>query len=777
MVKCLLKCLKCEDLSDKVHLKSFICLSEIIHNCSLCQEKLMKCDGMPIVIGIMSKKQDDITAKIGTSILHSCMQNLSDLQINESEAKDNEPLSSLSGILSFFSGKKKSPKKEKKNGKILKGLLRSIKSSDPEHLKQVNDLIKHIEDSTVEKPQKIPSKTNLRSGRKDPPKKLSEHSPKSPKVNKKMMEMLKEQTQLLKNFKTDINNLRVEITSQTSDCGASCVSHIQQSPHVNSTHSKTNFSNSVEKLNSTPSRMVYLQPCTAPPKPCTIHHVSAFQAITPLRNSGVTHVRVHEGRYAHKYQNKFPMEAYDKQTSDEYMEKKGNRSPNKDFHQDLNSDENDERPALFQKCTDVRSISDDDETMENTALIPNNSINITRTNQCSDQLSITEFKVPSVIEKVQRWREQTREHEFKVPVLTPLLKKRRLQLNRMKTKGNADIIKNTFTPISEVKSSKPNYEYLKHAPRKYSSTKRRRPTSPDEGYVVQCFTPEQRGTANWDEAKRMLNFEGLSIKKKIVLSRKKSTKEEEENQNYLERESLSSGFVDFNIQCSKSYLHKKGNKNFNTVEERCNKNITACIGCDPFQRGPLSLMNSRNIMAILRKEGCDYHVDAFQNRDLLIEKAIKNSNVAGWKTFRETPSKKKDFAICDKKKTQEKVPFHNWESMSVFNFRSEHNGDRSDDDESMCSRLTVNTSASAARRRRQEYTKEEIQFILQGIERYGTRWTAILNSYPFKSGRHADDLRNKYKQMKRRERLVHNMGSRLPRKKWTSLNEVYTSTV
>jgi len=87
-----------------------------------------------------------------------------------------------------------------------------------------------------------------------------------------------------------------------------------------------------------------------------------------------------------------------------------------------------------------------------------------------------------------------------------------------------------------------------------------------------------------------------------------------------------------------------------------------------------------------------------------------------------------------------------WESMSVFSYRSEV---------SVKSHATEKTSyteylpsSPMSRRRRKEYSQAEVNYIIDGAQRYGRRWKFILNAYPFQSGRTAIDLKDKYKKLK-----------------------------
>ena len=47
-----------------------------------------------------------------------------------------------------------------------------------------------------------------------------------------------------------------------------------------------------------------------------------------------------------------------------------------------------------------------------------------------------------------------------------------------------------------------------------------------------------------------------------------------------------------------------------------------------------------------------------------------------------------------------------------------------------------------------KYTKEEEQFLMKGVERFGHRWKYILSQYRFQEGRTASSLRDKFRKKK-----------------------------
>lgn len=52
----LVKCMK-GNLSEPSLLKCLICVSDLVHESSLCQQQMLSCDGVPCVIQLMAKTQ------------------------------------------------------------------------------------------------------------------------------------------------------------------------------------------------------------------------------------------------------------------------------------------------------------------------------------------------------------------------------------------------------------------------------------------------------------------------------------------------------------------------------------------------------------------------------------------------------------------------------------------------------------------------------------------------------------------------------------------------
>ncbi|XP_034031389.1 telomere repeats-binding bouquet formation protein 1 [Thalassophryne amazonica] len=61
--------------------------------------------------------------------------------------------------------------------------------------------------------------------------------------------------------------------------------------------------------------------------------------------------------------------------------------------------------------------------------------------------------------------------------------------------------------------------------------------------------------------------------------------------------------------------------------------------------------------------------------------------------------------------------------------------------------LKDNGDLCCTRRKRKDFSQEEVRYLLHGVKRYGYSWNLILWSYPFQRGRTNVDLAKKYKQL------------------------------
>ncbi|KAF7652260.1 hypothetical protein LDENG_00098980 [Lucifuga dentata] len=102
----------------------------------------------------------------------------------------------------------------------------------------------------------------------------------------------------------------------------------------------------------------------------------------------------------------------------------------------------------------------------------------------------------------------------------------------------------------------------------------------------------------------------------------------------------------------------------------------------------------------------------------------------------------------------ERFTSHNRMGLSLTPLKSPHlseerrgesnNGGHALDDQLKTSRQTADCSS---RRKRKDFTREEVRYLLCGVKTYGFSWNSILWSYPFQPGRTNVDLAKKYKRL------------------------------
>jgi len=363
-------------------------------------------------------------------------------------------------------------------------------------------------------------------------------------------------------------------------------------------------------------------------------------------------------------------------------------------------------------------------------------------------------------------------HLFKVPSQTPVATKLRVFNTGLSSTPNPSNRSKYATPVDFCKEVQYTCD-LDRAPKKKQQTKRKRPSIDEECFVP--FTPE--GISKLcDETKRTLNFQKLS--------RRKIGFEDRFEQNCLasEKQSHSSGFVDCSprkstITTRLKCINENGEENDEFDEGKTDygsqqvtlKNsdqqrfsIKKCIGCTPFLRFFSLYFNSRNIASLIQHDSftCSRHVEFFkifcasktkmETITKQVTKQVSKPEIQASKSERKIDVYKSTNKIQPRLRSRDK---QDWENMSVFSFRSSNKyGSKKQamDDDQMSGISNWTTATNGLRRPRKDYSDEEIQFIFKGIERYGTRWTAILNSYPFKSNRTSVDLSDKFKQMRKR---------------------------
>ncbi|XP_014902541.1 telomere repeats-binding bouquet formation protein 1 isoform X1 [Poecilia latipinna] len=83
---------------------------------------------------------------------------------------------------------------------------------------------------------------------------------------------------------------------------------------------------------------------------------------------------------------------------------------------------------------------------------------------------------------------------------------------------------------------------------------------------------------------------------------------------------------------------------------------------------------------------------------------------------------------------------------------SERRGRNSSEHYAIKDQSKISTDHSSSRRKRQDFSGEEVHHLLSGVRKYGYSWNFILWSYPFQPGRTNVDLAKKYRRLMRQQK-------------------------
>ncbi|XP_043980543.1 telomere repeats-binding bouquet formation protein 1 isoform X2 [Gambusia affinis] len=83
---------------------------------------------------------------------------------------------------------------------------------------------------------------------------------------------------------------------------------------------------------------------------------------------------------------------------------------------------------------------------------------------------------------------------------------------------------------------------------------------------------------------------------------------------------------------------------------------------------------------------------------------------------------------------------------------SERRGRNSSEHYAIKDQSKISTDHSSSRRKRQDFSREEVHHLLSGVRRYGYSWNSILWSYTFQPGRTNVDLAKKYRRLMRKQK-------------------------
>ncbi|KAK6477141.1 telomere repeats-binding bouquet formation protein 1-like [Huso huso] len=185
--------------------------------------------------------------------------------------------------------------------------------------------------------------------------------------------------------------------------------------------------------------------------------------------------------------------------------------------------------------------------------------------------------------------------------------------------------------------------------------------------------------------------------------------------------------------CSEILDHEINNI-LNTPASSVIQKAFRCSGCVT----GVSPVNSRNFSHILRScpYKCDRHTVLLETEDrykMEVKKSLNNKRNS--LAFNKSACRRTDHrerSNVDNYQEREEA-----EERDVFSFK--------DAEDSPYGVETQNQKPK--RRERKNFSREEVEYLLDGVKELGTRWNSILWSYPFQTGRTNVDLAKKYKKL------------------------------
>ncbi|KAK6480063.1 telomere repeats-binding bouquet formation protein 1-like [Huso huso] len=185
--------------------------------------------------------------------------------------------------------------------------------------------------------------------------------------------------------------------------------------------------------------------------------------------------------------------------------------------------------------------------------------------------------------------------------------------------------------------------------------------------------------------------------------------------------------------CSK-LLDDEINNILNTPASSVKQKAFRCSGCVT----GVSPVNSRNFSHILRScpYKCDRHRVLLETEDRFKMEVMKSlNNKRNGLSFNRSAccrTDHRDHSNVDNYQEREET-----EKKDVFSFN-----DTGDPPYGM-----ETQNQKPKRRERKDFSREEVEYLLDGVKELGTRWNSILRSYPFQTGRTDVDLAKKYKKL------------------------------
>ncbi|XP_038054493.1 telomere repeats-binding bouquet formation protein 1-like [Patiria miniata] len=161
--------------------------------------------------------------------------------------------------------------------------------------------------------------------------------------------------------------------------------------------------------------------------------------------------------------------------------------------------------------------------------------------------------------------------------------------------------------------------------------------------------------------------------------------------------------------------------------------VPKCPGCAPPINRPL--LNSRNFLYTLERSPhtCSEHRELHRliKQDIHQRRMAKSSDISPESTRSTRSNIVRNLSSATRSRNRSPL-------STASSFANKRDGQH---------REKTMSSISRRRRRRQEFTQEEIHNLINGVAKKGKHWNCILWAYTFAPGRTAVDLKDKYRRM------------------------------
>ena len=505
--------------------------------------------------------------------------------------------------------------------KSLKCQLRNMQMNrcgfDEETSSKVKELLIHLDDNSTRcsnksfkiAPAKVaatPSSTTNNSKRIVP-------SNDADVTRSEVLELLKEQKQMLENFQGDIKSLRSDITSQISDYGDNS-SVVSSNSRVNYIKGPLSCCKNRQQILNTPSlkskgsQNINVCNYVKCQKGSLVNAVNS-RTSTPLNPS----------KNVRNYQAKAALQLLKKRDHLECMNlERENQSFVRKFETNFNDSNQimaEERPPINRLCkrfpTEINTLDASQNTNSSEKVPAHHKMNVEKlgSNGIKDTSSLSvdlsAYTQCQALEKVEKWRQENQRYEkgfaessFKIPRGKPFKSKRSLKSSLQSSynppRSIVTALELDITPIetdeSVIKSKSSNTKSKGRYGSRYSAVNH--------------------------EARRKegRNVSGILLGRHKAPGKARSDKEQD--QSVLQQSNYPGSPLSptKSTDCRQTEVSLQGN------------NIAKCLGCHPSSRFPSMILTSKNTNQILQNDGatCPFHLNFLEKASSLLKKWLKN---------------------------------------------------------------------------------------------------------------------------------------------------------